>query len=111
MLTRDIGYSPRGAWGITLRVQQAGGFTRDFIYLRGLVELLALLRGGADLELLYLGKIAQKHLPIIEELRYRGILRAPPLMPRVLDDAAAAERLAAVRGGIPLLEMICPEAA
>ncbi len=109
LLTRDHGYSARGAWHIALRVHQSGGFTRDFIYLRGLIELLRLLRDGVALEPLYVGKIAQKHIRIIEELRHREILREPPLTPRVLDDAAARDRLAAVRRGIPLTEMICPQ--
>ena len=108
LLTRTHGYSASGAWHVALRVHQSGGFTRDFIYLRGLVGLLELVKGGIDMDLLYTGNIAQKHVPIIEELRHRRILRAPPLMPRVLDDPAAAQRFAALRTGIPLTEMICP---
>lgn len=110
LLCDEHGYTPNGAWHITLRVHQSGGFTRDFIYLRGLIELLALLRKDVQLESLYIGKIAQKHIPIIRELRYRRILRDPPLRPRVLEDSAAQERLDALRNGITLTEMICPEA-
>src|SRR5690606_13956520 len=73
ILRDEYGYSPGGAWHITLRVHQSGGFTRDFIYLRGLIELLALLRKGGPLESLNLGKIAQKHVSIIRGLRYRCI--------------------------------------
>jgi len=111
LLREEYGYSTGGAWHITLRVHQSGGFTRDFIYLRGLIGLLALLRKGVPLESLYIGKIAQKHIPIIRELRYRSILRDPPLMPRVLGDSAARDRLADVERGITLTEMICPETA
>ncbi|MHB1169460.1 MAG: tyrosine/phenylalanine carboxypeptidase domain-containing protein, partial [Longimicrobiales bacterium] len=109
LLRDDYGYTNAGAWHVTLRVHQSGGFTRDFIYLRGLIGLLELLREGVELEPLYIGKIAQKHIPIIEELRHRRILREPPLTPRVLEDSAARERLDAVRRGITLTEMICPE--
>jgi uncharacterized protein (TIGR02421 family) len=108
LLTREHGYSAPGAWHIALRVHQSGGFTRDFIYLRGLLALLDRLRDGVALELLYVGKIAAKHIRIVEELRHRGILREPALLPRVLDDPDAIERLAAVRRGITLTEMICP---
>jgi uncharacterized protein (TIGR02421 family) len=108
VLTRDHGYSAGGAWHITLRVHQSGGFTRDLIYLRGLIDLLRLLQDGGDIEPLYLGKIAQKHIRIVEELRHRRILREPPLTPRFLDDPAAGERLARLRHGISLTEMICP---
>jgi uncharacterized protein (TIGR02421 family) len=106
MLRQDHGYSASGAWHIALRVHACGGFTRDFIYLRGLVELLEYLREGGELERLYLGKMAQKHIPIVEELRHRGVLRQPPLTPRLLQDPSARERLDAVRRGLPLTQLI-----
>lgn len=109
MLTRDHGYSASGAWHITLRVHTCGGFTRDFIYLRGLVKLLEYLRGGGKIEPLYLGKMAQKNIPIIEELRHRGVLREPPLTPRYFEDPRAMERLQAVHAGLPLTQMISLE--
>jgi uncharacterized protein (TIGR02421 family) len=109
LLTRDLGFSREGAWHIALRVHASGGLTRDLIYLRGLMDLLALLEGGTDLRSLYLGKFAKKHLPILEELRHREVLREPPLTPRFLEDPDALARLDAVRGGITLEEMVCPE--
>ncbi len=111
LLRDDYGYTIAGAWHISVRVHQSGGFTRDFIYLRGLIGLLALLRDGVPLETLYIGKIAQKHIQIVQELRYRRILREPPLTPRVLADHTARARLDAVRGGITLTEMTCPATA
>jgi uncharacterized protein (TIGR02421 family) len=105
LLTREIGYSTDGAWNIALRVHASGGFTRDFIYLRGLIRLLHFLADGGELEPLYLGKMAQKHVPVIAELRHRGVLREPPLRPRFLDDPAAVRRLATVRRGIELTQM------
>jgi hypothetical protein len=75
------------------------------------VRLREFLRKGGELRPLYVGKIAQKHIPMIEELRYRRVLLDPPLTPRFLDDPAALDRLEAVRGGIPLTEMICPTSA
>jgi uncharacterized protein (TIGR02421 family) len=109
MLTRDVGFSREGAWHIAVRVHASGGFTRDMIYLRGLLELLELLEDGVELGSLYVGKFARKHLPIIDELRHRGVLREPPLTPRFLSDPDALARLDAVRGGITLKEMICPD--
>ncbi|HEX6309912.1 MAG TPA: tyrosine/phenylalanine carboxypeptidase domain-containing protein [Longimicrobiales bacterium] len=109
VLRGDHGYSPAGAWSIALRVHASGGFTRDMIYLRGLIDLLDLLRNGADPAMLYIGKIAKRHLPIIEELRYREVLREPPLSPRYLTGDDARDRLDAVRRGITLTEMICPD--
>jgi uncharacterized protein (TIGR02421 family) len=106
LLSDRVGYSGSGAWHIALRVHASGGFTRDFIYLRGLIRLLEFLREGGELEPLYLGKMAQKHVPVIAELRHRGVLKEPPLRPRFLDDPDAAERLRRVRRGIELTQMI-----
>jgi uncharacterized protein (TIGR02421 family) len=109
LLREEHGYSASGAWHIAVRVHTCGGFTRDFIYLRGLVRLMRHLAEGGALEPLYLGKMAQKHIPGMEELRSRGVLREPPLTPRFLNDPAARERLQAVRDGLPLIQMISPE--
>jgi uncharacterized protein (TIGR02421 family) len=111
LLTRTYGYTPHGAWSITTRVHASGGFTRDMIYLRGLMDLLDLLPGGTDPAELYIGKIAKKHLPIIDELRQRGVLRDPPLLPRFLTGEEARVRLDVLRRGITLTEMICPDPA
>jgi hypothetical protein len=105
-LTRDHALDAEVAFDTAARVHASGGFTRDVIYLRGLVELLAHLRGGGELEPLYIGKIALRHLPIIQELRERGILLAPPLRPRFLEHEAALRRLEAVRHGIPLAALV-----
>jgi uncharacterized protein (TIGR02421 family) len=109
LLTKGHGYSATGAWDIARRVHAGGGFTRDFIYLRGLVKLIEYLRQGGELEPLYIGKLAQKHIPILAELRHRGVLRDPPLTPRFLDDPASRERLEALRRGLPLTQMIAGE--
>jgi uncharacterized protein (TIGR02421 family) len=106
-LTGEHGYSASGAWHITARVHASGGFTRDLIYLRGLVDLMELLARGGDLEALYIGKIAQKHIPAMDELRHRHVLRDPPLTPRFLSAPDAEPRLQAVRAGLTLIEMVC----
>jgi uncharacterized protein (TIGR02421 family) len=109
LLTREHGYSHDGAWHIAVRVHACGGFTRDFIYLRGLLELMRYLREGGELEPLYIGKMAQKHIPRVEELRARGVLCEPPLTPRILRDPVARQRLRAVRDGLPLSQLISDE--
>ncbi|MGH7475247.1 MAG: flavohemoglobin expression-modulating QEGLA motif protein [Longimicrobiales bacterium] len=111
LLHREYGYSAGGAWHIAMRVHRCGGFTRDLIYLRGLVNLLKYLEHGGELAPLYAGKLALKHVPVIEELQYRGVLSDPPLLPRVLESPEARDRLDTVRRGISLAELICPETA
>ncbi|SDS97094.1 flavohemoglobin expression-modulating QEGLA motif protein [Microterricola viridarii] len=81
------------AYGITMRVYRAGGFTKDAIYLRGLLALLEHVADGGALDLFFLGKFSLEDLPLVEDLDGRGLLTAARVMPRYLSDPAAAARL------------------
>ncbi len=100
------GFGKHGAFTTTARVFRGGGFTKDAIYLRGLVRLLAYLRDGGELESLFLGKVSEASLPVVRELRWRGVLRAAPLRPRYLDLPGATERLERLRRGADLVELV-----
>lgn len=91
------GFTARSAFQITLRVFRGGGFVKDYIYLSGLQAVLNFLSAGGEMERLYIGKIALKHLGIIEELRAREVLRAAPLLPRFLERPECLDRLAFLR--------------
>jgi hypothetical protein len=105
MLHDDHRMAPRSAFMTTLRVFRGGGLTKDAIYLRGFKELLAYLADGHDLAPLYVGKIALAHVPLVQELRRRGIVGPPAILPSVLDDADANLRLERCREG-DLLELV-----
>ncbi len=102
------GLRPEDAFDVAARAHHSGGFTRDAIYLRGLRRLLAHLRAGGELEPLYCGKIGLRQLDIVLELRDRGMLQPPALLPRVLRRPEAARRLEAARAGIALAELVRP---
>jgi uncharacterized protein (TIGR02421 family) len=106
LLRSDYGLSAYSAFDITERVHESGGFTRDMIYLRGLLWVLDYVRDGGNLEPLYIGKIACRHIDIIAELRERGILRSPPLRPRFLDFPATAARLEKAARGLEWHELV-----
>jgi uncharacterized protein (TIGR02421 family) len=96
-LTGTYRLARHAAFSVTMRVHRGGGLTKDAIYLRGLNQLLSYLRNDGRLEPLFIGKIAIDHVPIIEELRWREILRAPPLIPRYMSRPGVADRLERVR--------------
>ena len=106
MLHEQYGFGRRSAFTTTLRAYRGGGFTKDIIYLRGLTELLEYLRQGHEIEPLYVGKIALTHVPFVQELRRRGVIRPPALLPRLWQEEDFRERLEACRGRsvIELLE-------
>ncbi|HVS03136.1 MAG TPA: tyrosine/phenylalanine carboxypeptidase domain-containing protein [Thermoanaerobaculia bacterium] len=105
-LLRDHGFRRRSAFLIATRVYRGGGLTKDAIYLRGLMQLIAHLGRGGDFEMLLVGKIATRHIPVVRDLWYRNFFRPPPLRPRYLENEAARDRLAAVREGGDLLELL-----
>ena len=102
---REYGQGARGAFNTTLRVFRGGGYTKDVVYLRGLVALLDYLGRGGDLELLYVGKVALEFIDLVEELRWRRVLAAPALRPHHLDTPEAQERLARLREGMDVREL------
>lgn len=102
----DFGFSQRAAYTIAMRVYRGGGYTKDVVYLRGLVRLLDHLASGASLEDLLIGKIALHNSGIAEELTWRTILRPAPHKPRYLDDADAQARLERVRTGLSVLDLM-----
>ncbi|OBX20670.1 hypothetical protein A9995_02950 [Erythrobacter sp. QSSC1-22B] len=85
------------AFNTALRAKRGGGLTKDALYLKGLAELLAYLRGGGAFEILFLGKFALKHLHSLETLIDDGILHQPEILPPYLDDPSAMGRLAKAR--------------
>jgi uncharacterized protein (TIGR02421 family) len=102
----DYGFGAYTAFGVVARVFEGGGFTRDMIYLRGLVGVVEYLRDGGQLEPLYVGKIAARHLEVIREFSERGVLRDIPLMPRFLESEEAKDRLRSLRDGLPVHAMV-----
>ena len=89
-----------------MRTFRGGGLTKDAVYLAGLTEVLDYLKGGGELEPLFLGKISTEHVPLIQELRLRGVLKPPVLLPRYLHMPGVAERLEQIRNGVTTLDLI-----
>lgn len=69
---------------ICTRVYRGGGFTKDALYLKGLMSIITYIREGRDLSPLLIGKIREDYIPIVEELTQRGLLNNPILKPRYL---------------------------
>lgn len=100
------GFTDDGAFTITMRVFRAGGLTKDVVYLRGLVDLIAHVRAASDLDVLWLGKMALSDAPLIEDLRERGALVEPLLRPRYLDEASTESRLHALAQARSVLDLV-----
>lgn len=102
----EAGLPAKNAFTTVMRCYRSGGFTKDAVYLRGLVDLLDHLRDGGTLAPLFLGKLALRDLPLVEDLASRGLLAPARILPRWLEDPAAADRLAAATATDDLTELV-----
>ncbi|OAN11519.1 hypothetical protein A3K86_21565 [Photobacterium jeanii] len=82
-LKQDYKLSDDEAFTITARVYRGGGFTKDFLYLRGLKDALHCYH-EQDLTALFVGKTGFEFKPLLEELIARDILQKPTYMPKAL---------------------------
>ncbi len=102
----QYGFSQTTAFNIAMRVYRGGGYTKDAVYLRGLINLLSYLAQDGDLEMLFLGKVSHEQLALVEELQWRKVLTPAVLRPRYLDKPETQQKLAHLRKGISVLDLI-----
>lgn len=95
----------RTAWSIAIRVVVGGGSVKDAIYLRGITRLLEYFAEGGSLDVLFVGKLALDHVPLIQDLLDREVLRSPWVRPRWLDVPGAHERLEKLRAGASITDL------
>jgi uncharacterized protein (TIGR02421 family) len=105
-LNHRFGFASRSAYVITSRIYRSGGFTKDAVYLRGLVYLLDYLREGGRLEPLLVGKISIKNIPLINELLSRKVLKPALLSPGYLNVPQSIARLDELRNGKQIFNLI-----
>jgi uncharacterized protein (TIGR02421 family) len=105
-LDRDYGFPQQLAYTTTMRAYRGGGLTKDAVYLRGLLQILRYLREGGELEPLFVGKVAAAHIPLIQELRHRQVIKPPALRARYLDHPQAHEKFQRLRAGMTLLDLL-----
>jgi hypothetical protein len=105
LLRSDHGIPTKTAWSIASRVVVAGGSVKDAIYLRGISRILDALKEGIDLDVLFVGKLALDHIPLIQELLDREVLQPAWVRPRWLDVPGAQDRLDRLRAGATVLDL------
>lgn len=71
------------AFKLSVRVHRSGGFTKDYLYLRGVSEALRLYK-DCDISNLYVGKTGFAYLGIINELIERELITKPQFVPEYL---------------------------
>lgn len=102
-LTRT-GFGEHAAWTVTMRIARGGGYTKDAMYLRGLVALADHL-ARHPIEPLLVGKFHLRDAPLITALLDDGVLEPAAVRPRWLDVPGARERLERI-GRTPLVDWV-----
>lgn len=93
LLHRDFGIRPRRAFGIAARVYRSGGLAKDAIYLRGFFRVMEWVADGGDLAPFWRAKIAMIHVPAMEQMYERGLLRDAVLTPEFLLRESTIKRI------------------
>lgn len=106
LLEDGHGFSARGAFNIVARVFRSGGLAKDAIYLRGLHQVFDFVASGRALDPFWLGKIAEHHVPVVDELKARGMLRPPVALPEFLSRPSAQRHIERIRGGCGFIELL-----
>ncbi len=83
ILMDDYGLNQNEAFKITARVYRGGGFTKDFLYLRGLRMALQKFK-TCDISPLFIGKTSFEYFDVINELVQRKMIKPPNLLPQFM---------------------------
>ncbi len=84
-LTNEHGLNADQAFNLTTRVFRGGGFTKDFLYLKGFHDMLLLAR-SRDIASLFTGKTSSRFIDTLDGLLAREILKPPQHKPRLLNE-------------------------
>ena len=85
-LVNDYSMDVDDAFYLVTRVFRGGGFTKDFLYLRGFRDVHRFWKSGHDLSPLLIGKTSLEFYNTIVEMIDRGLLRKPTYMTRAFEN-------------------------
>ena len=105
-LVRSFGFGSADAFNIAMRIHRGGGFIKDVVYLRGLMQVLDYLASGEPFERLHLGKVAYDHLGVLEELQWRRVVESPRLLPRQFEEPDVQRRLGQCQQGLGIDDLL-----
>lgn len=75
------GFDEDASFKYTIRAYRGGGFTKDYLYLKGYFEIKEFYKTGGDLKELYYGVFGLSDLKEIKLFANKGILNKPKIIP------------------------------
>lgn len=85
-LYETFNWNPNKLFYLVTRVYRGGGFTKDYLYLRGFRKILQMKEKGVKLDNLFLGKTNHNYLGILNEMVDRKILNQPEFGVNILHE-------------------------
>ncbi|MBU2651967.1 MAG: flavohemoglobin expression-modulating QEGLA motif protein [Bacteroidetes bacterium] len=77
LVTEEYKLEHDHAFYLTSRIFRGGGFTKDYLYLKGFRDLFRYQLADNDLSPLLIGKVSLPYVDVIKEMIDRGIMRGP----------------------------------
>ncbi|GHF91520.1 flavohemoglobin expression-modulating QEGLA motif protein [Thalassotalea marina] len=77
MLVEEFKLSEEKAFAMCSRVYRGGGFTKDYLYLKGFKQIITAYNSKTNINNLLCGKISMEQLPLINKLVDQGVFIAP----------------------------------
>lgn len=86
-LMDDYDFDRDSAFNLTARVCRGGGFTKDYLYLRGFIKIYNYYLSGKSLQTLLIGKASLEYSDLLKELIGRGYIVSPKYVNTIFQDA------------------------
>lgn len=77
MLIEEFKLAEDKAFAMCSRVYRGGGFTKDYLYLKGFKQIITAYNNKTNINNLLSGKVSMEQLPIINKLVEQGVLNSP----------------------------------
>ena len=90
-LKEQHGVADELAFTITARVYRGGGFTKDYLYLQGLHQMLNAYESLEDFNNLLSGKVSLAYLPLLTRLIDKGYLQGPQFISPAISSPAEVD--------------------
>ena len=68
---------PKDAYTIVTRIFRGGGFTKDYLYLNGFVQIMKMWNKGVDFKPLLVGKTSLEFYDTLSEMMERDMIQTP----------------------------------
>ena len=90
---KNLGFENEEAWVLTFRSFRGGGFTKDYLYFQGLLEIERISRKKKALQVLYTGKVCHDYFDLVLSMLENREINRPRVLPKGVRSLNKVENL------------------